>query len=65
MDNGSISRIGHHLRVAAFPSQIFLHQAKVDIIREVYEVRRFLYCKIWEGMETGRPSLVGIKEMQS
>jgi hypothetical protein len=31
MDNGPTGSFGHNLRVAALSSEVFLHQAKIDI----------------------------------
>jgi hypothetical protein len=58
MDNGSVGRFGHYLRVATLSSEIFLHQAEVDIEGVVYTGA--------EGFETvrfiGKGATLGVAE---
>jgi hypothetical protein len=52
MDVGATSSFGHHLRLAAFSSEIILHQAKVDI-DELFLGRVAENGKLVRNMETG------------
>ena len=46
MDIGSVGHSGHHLHMAAVTPEVFLHQAKVDIRKELEVGKHILVCRV-------------------